>query len=343
MRLILFCAFLAGSLPLSADKVPTEDEVYQLKPGEAPPVAPPLKKGSPLDHLANDPRLAAPMVGYQEGDTKGATFWIVHRMTDDRGGHGWGWIRKSGDDWSSAQWFALQETPGLAVAPQRKLVAFDADLDWEFKFWGEFASNRAYDPSQDEELPLFILKGYEVIGPAGPLYLKIGPPDRPRSLSEIERYHGWTSPTFDLLVGKVLILLGLLMITSGAVLVFPKSLFPPEDKLGPSSEHPILIITEALKGDSSILESSIIIPGYMALGQDPQPHSGMAVWEVGSTAVPLCGNILHDYLWSLQTEPQGSSGEASAKDPSWWGPPDLQPAEAKPYYLAFRSDYAEKP
>jgi hypothetical protein len=30
----------------------------------------------------------------------------------------------------------------------------------------------------DEQLPLFILQGYEVIGPAAPLSIKVGPTDR---------------------------------------------------------------------------------------------------------------------------------------------------------------------
>ena len=144
----------------------------------APPVAPPLKKGSPLDHLANDPKLAALPIGYKEGNTKGDIYWIAHRLIDDQGGQGWGWVKKSGDGWGSAKWIALQETPGLAVAPHRKLVKAVDDLNWEFKLWGKFASYKAYDPRMDEQLPVFVLQGYEVIGLAAPLKIKVGPPDR---------------------------------------------------------------------------------------------------------------------------------------------------------------------
>jgi len=175
MRLILLGAFLSGSLLLSTGLLPAQETVYHAPSGEAPPVAPPLKKGSPLDHLANDPKLAEPSIGYKEGNTKGDTTWIAHRLIDDQGG---GWVKKSGDGWGSAKWIALQETPGLAVAPHRKLVKADADQNWEFRFWGKFASYKAYDPRMDEQLPVFVLQGYEVIGPAAPLTIKVGPPDR---------------------------------------------------------------------------------------------------------------------------------------------------------------------
>ena len=178
MRLTLLCAFVSGSLLLSISLLSAQEAVYQAPSGEAPPVAPPLKKGSPLDHLANDPRIAAPTIGYKEGRTAGNASFIGHRLIDEMGGQGWGWVKKSGVDWGSAKWIALQESPGVAVAPHRKLVKADADTDWEFKFWGKFASYKAYDPRMDEQLPVFILQGYEVIGQAAPLGLKVGPPGR---------------------------------------------------------------------------------------------------------------------------------------------------------------------
>ena len=56
----------------------------------APPVAPPLKKGSPLDHLTNDPKLDQLPVGYREGETGGAPFFVAHRGIDTDGGMGLG-------------------------------------------------------------------------------------------------------------------------------------------------------------------------------------------------------------------------------------------------------------
>jgi len=147
----------------------------------APPVAPPLKKGSPLDHLTNDPKLDEPAVGYREGQTGTEPFFVAHRAIDTDGGMGWGWVRKSDDDWGDGKWIALQEQPGLAVAPFRKLKTREGDADWEFKFWGHYAPYKAYDPHLDELLPVFVLQGYEVIGRAAPLNLRVGPPGRPHS------------------------------------------------------------------------------------------------------------------------------------------------------------------
>jgi hypothetical protein len=178
-----FCALAALALfsaPLFADdEAPnaTDGEVYKLQPGQAAPVAPPLRKGSPLDHLANDPKYSELRPGYREGNTQG-TYWIAHRLIDPDGGQGWGWVRQANEGWGDAKWIALQETLGLAVAPHRHLQRADEDLDWEFKFWGKFASYKAYDPRLDEQLPVFILQGYEVIGQAAPLSIKVGPPGR---------------------------------------------------------------------------------------------------------------------------------------------------------------------
>ncbi len=163
---------------LFAEDAPVNDGQYVAPGGGPPPVAPPLKKGSPLDHLANDPKLATPQVGYKEGNTTGATYWVAHRMIDTDGGEGWGWVRKLDDSWNSGKWIALQETLGLAVAPHRKLAKADADLDWEYKFWGHFVKYKAYDPHLDEQLPVFVLEGYEVIGAAQPLTIKFGPQGR---------------------------------------------------------------------------------------------------------------------------------------------------------------------
>jgi hypothetical protein len=181
MRPILLGALLVSPLLFFTTPLYAQDQgeaVYKAPAGEAPPVAPPLRKGSPLDHLANDPKHDEPQVGYKEGRTEGEAPYVGHRLIDAVGGQGWGWVRKSGMTWNSATWIALQETPGVAVAPHRKLAKADEDANWEFKMWGKFASYKAYDPRLDEQLPVFILQGYEVIGEAAPLTIKQGPPDR---------------------------------------------------------------------------------------------------------------------------------------------------------------------
>ena len=165
-----------GLLLAEDDSPPVNDGKYVAPGGGPPPVAPPLRKGSPLDHLANDPKQPMPTVGYKEGNTSGTIYWMAHRGFDAQGGEGWGWIKKGDGDgsWNSAKWIALQETLGVAVAPHRKLVKNDADKDWEYKFWGHIATYTAYDPHLDEMLPVFVLEGYEVVGQGNPLTLKVG-------------------------------------------------------------------------------------------------------------------------------------------------------------------------
>lgn len=180
--ILLFAGGLTANVELLAEddnSPPVDDGKYKAPEGGIP-VAPPLKKGSPLDHLANDPKLSMPQVGYKEGHTNGTTVYMGHRFIDPQGGEGWGWVKKDNGDgsWSSATWVALQETPGVAVAPHRKLMKADEDNDWEFKFWGHFATYKAYDPHLDEQLPVFVLEGYEVVGQGNPLNNKVGPPGR---------------------------------------------------------------------------------------------------------------------------------------------------------------------
>jgi hypothetical protein len=181
MRLICLwgvAAFLAGTLlSRAADSPQVDTDNYTAPAGAAPPVAPPLNPNSPLYHLAHDPKYPTPVVGYHEGHTTGA-FWVAHRGIDDVGGMGWGWIRPSDGDWGDGKWIALQETPGLAVAPHRRLVSASADNNWEFRFWGHMAPYKAYDPHLDELLPVFVLQGYQVLGLANPLTNKMGPPNR---------------------------------------------------------------------------------------------------------------------------------------------------------------------
>ena len=203
-RIFLIGGLVVGVWFAISSQLPAQtadDGGYVPPSGGPPPVAPPLIKGSPLDHLANDPKVEALPVGYKEGNTTGEVYWMAHRGIDDQGGLGWGWIKKNGAGWASAKWVALQETLGLAVAPHRKLTKSDGDKDWEFKFWGKFASYKAYDPHLDEQLPVFILQGYEVIGPADPLDNKYGADNRiqhrPSGASSRENHPILSDPGVD--------------------------------------------------------------------------------------------------------------------------------------------------
>jgi hypothetical protein len=176
--LAVLTLFGAAALRAQTSAAPDDSGSYVAPAGSAPPVAPPLSPTSPLYHLAHDPKYTAPVIGYREGDTQGVPYGYGHRCVDVDGGEGWGWVRRSNESWGHGRWVALQESPGLVIAPHRHLVSAEADNDWEFQFWGYFATYRAYDPHLDELLPVFVLRGYQVVGLASPLHNKIGPPGR---------------------------------------------------------------------------------------------------------------------------------------------------------------------
>ncbi len=95
---------------------------------------------------------------------------------------GWGWIKKPNEPWSAARWTALKESPfsgsPQTVAPSRSLGSKGADHNFEYKLYGRYADYMAYDPHQNELLPVFIIEGYESLGLAKPLKRNPGPSGR---------------------------------------------------------------------------------------------------------------------------------------------------------------------
>lgn len=129
--------------------------------------------------LASALLLALPggMLHAQSADTPSQAarpYYVGHRYFMDRG-IGWGWVKKPGETWSRGQWVALKENPEKGyVAPFRKLRSRSADHDVEYKLYGYFADYKAYDPKFNDLLPVFVIEGYETIGPAAPLDLRPG-------------------------------------------------------------------------------------------------------------------------------------------------------------------------
>jgi hypothetical protein len=130
--------------------------------------AEPVEKPKP-----EEKKIVAPgLVGAAEGE-----MFIGHRFYEEKGG-GWGWVKRPNEGWNQAIWVVLKETPGKIVAPFRRNSGRSADHNYEYKLWGEFNGESAYDPHRDEVMPAFLLKGYQVIGPTEPLTRKPGSPDR---------------------------------------------------------------------------------------------------------------------------------------------------------------------
>lgn len=73
----------------------------------------------------------------------------------------WGYIRRPGQPWSTAQLVMLNEKQKLA--PDREPLNFGSDNNYEYKLYGSFSGDTVYEPASNGFYPEFILKGYELI------------------------------------------------------------------------------------------------------------------------------------------------------------------------------------
>ena len=82
----------------------------------------------------------------------------------------WGYIRKPGQPWSTAQLVMLNEKQKLA--PDREQVKFGVDNNYEYKLYGSFSGDKVYEPASNRVYPEFVLKGYEMISTNPPPIFK---------------------------------------------------------------------------------------------------------------------------------------------------------------------------
>jgi hypothetical protein len=73
----------------------------------------------------------------------------------------WGYVRRPGESWSSAQLVMLNEKQKLA--PDREPLNFGSDNNYEYKLYGNFSGDKVYEPASNGIYPEFVLKGYELI------------------------------------------------------------------------------------------------------------------------------------------------------------------------------------
>jgi hypothetical protein len=73
----------------------------------------------------------------------------------------WGYVRRPGQPWSSAQMVMLNEKQKLA--PDREQRDFGFDNNYEYKLFGNFSGERVYEPASNTIYPEFVLKGYQLI------------------------------------------------------------------------------------------------------------------------------------------------------------------------------------
>src|SRR6266581_1422183 len=73
----------------------------------------------------------------------------------------WGYVRRPGQPWSTAQLVMLNEKQKLA--PDRERVEIGSDNNYEYKLYGYFSGDKVYEPASNTIYPEFVLKGYELI------------------------------------------------------------------------------------------------------------------------------------------------------------------------------------
>src|SRR5438034_6455925 len=82
----------------------------------------------------------------------------------------WGYVRRPGQPWSTAQLVMLNEKQKLA--PDRERLEFGSDNNYEYKLYGYFSSDKVYEPASNGIYPEFVLQGYELISTNPPPIFK---------------------------------------------------------------------------------------------------------------------------------------------------------------------------
>ncbi|MGI9086240.1 MAG: hypothetical protein ACR2HH_00630 [Chthoniobacterales bacterium] len=82
----------------------------------------------------------------------------------------WGYVRRPGQPWSTAQLVMLNEKQKLA--PDRAANAFGSDNNYEYKLYGDFSGDKVYEPASNGIYPEFVLKNYEMLSTNPPPIFK---------------------------------------------------------------------------------------------------------------------------------------------------------------------------
>jgi hypothetical protein len=75
--------------------------------------------------------------------------------------HFWGYVRRPGQPWSTAQLVVLNENRKLA--PDREELRIGSDNNYEYKLCGCFSGDRVYELVSNRFLAEFVLQNYELI------------------------------------------------------------------------------------------------------------------------------------------------------------------------------------
>ena len=84
----------------------------------------------------------------------------------------WGYVRRPGQPWRTAQLVMFNEKQKLA--PDREENQLGADNNYQYRLYGRFTGDQVYEPMSNHVLPEFFLTGAEVTDRNPP---SIFPPD----------------------------------------------------------------------------------------------------------------------------------------------------------------------
>jgi len=82
----------------------------------------------------------------------------------------WGYVRRPGQPWSTAELVMLNENQKLA--PDREQLNFGSDNNYEYKLFGSFSGDKIYEPASNGIYPEFVLKSYELVSTNPPPIFK---------------------------------------------------------------------------------------------------------------------------------------------------------------------------
>ena len=82
----------------------------------------------------------------------------------------WGYVRRPGQPWSTAQLVMLNEKQKLA--PDREKLQFGYDNNYEYKLYGHFSGEKVYEPASNGIYPEFVLERFELVSTNPPPIFK---------------------------------------------------------------------------------------------------------------------------------------------------------------------------
>jgi hypothetical protein len=73
----------------------------------------------------------------------------------------WGYVRRPGQPWNTAQLVMLNEK--FKLAPDREQLSFGSDNNYEYKLTGYFTGDNVYEPASNSIYPEFMVKTFDLI------------------------------------------------------------------------------------------------------------------------------------------------------------------------------------